>query len=268
MNRILRDTLFFLFSLLGVIVVLFFIIAGNQEKADLNDVTKKLEAFLQENYLDYLLKQETVVELKELEAINSLVFDAFKNVKKDMLVPKVLVIDSPVVNAFAVSPDIVIFTTGFFDFCQSPGEYVGVLAHELGHLEKKHTIKLLVANLSVEAISAMISSGNSSSVSYILNDLASLKFSRKMEEEADDYAFELMVDIGLDPIVFVKFFDRFIKEYGDLDKFSFLSSHPSGKDRRNKALVESLRIDSDEKKEFAVDAALWEELKKHVNKNG
>ncbi|NLA49797.1 MAG: M48 family metalloprotease, partial [Bacteroidales bacterium] len=56
------------------------------------------------------------------------------------LVYHIKVVDSPVVNAFAVPGGYIYFTRGILAQLNSEAELMGVLAHEMGHITARHTV--------------------------------------------------------------------------------------------------------------------------------
>jgi len=51
------------------------------------------------------------------------------------------VLDSPVVNAFAVPGGYVYFTRGIMAHFNNEAEFMGVLGHEIGHVTARHSAK-------------------------------------------------------------------------------------------------------------------------------
>ena len=49
------------------------------------------------------------------------------------------VLDTPVVNAFAVPGGYVYFTRGILGYLNNEAEFAGVLGHELGHINARHS---------------------------------------------------------------------------------------------------------------------------------
>ena len=49
------------------------------------------------------------------------------------------ILDSPVINAFAVPGGYVYFTRGILAYLNSEAEFMGVLGHEIGHVTARHS---------------------------------------------------------------------------------------------------------------------------------
>ena len=52
---------------------------------------------------------------------------------------RITILDSPVVNAFAVPGGYLYFTRGILAQMNSEAELIGVLGHEMGHITARHT---------------------------------------------------------------------------------------------------------------------------------
>ena len=51
------------------------------------------------------------------------------------------IVDSPVVNAFAVHGGFIYFTRGIMAHFNNEAEFAGVLGHEIGHVTARHSAK-------------------------------------------------------------------------------------------------------------------------------
>jgi Zn-dependent protease with chaperone function len=76
---------------------------------------------------------------------------------------------------------------------------MGVLAHELGHLEKHHLMRRLLHGAATGAAAAALFGDASGLLATLPALLLDLKYSRDAEYEADAYAAALMKAGGLDP---------------------------------------------------------------------
>src|SRR5687768_16211694 len=54
---------------------------------------------------------------------------------------KFFIVDSPVVNAFAVPGGYVYFTRGIMAHFNNEAEFAGVLGHEIGHIAARHSVE-------------------------------------------------------------------------------------------------------------------------------
>ncbi|WP_346862743.1 M48 family metalloprotease [uncultured Draconibacterium sp.] len=133
------------------------------------------------------------------------------------------VLDSPVVNAFAVPGGYIYLTRGILAQFNNEAELMGVLGHEMGHVTARHTAQQQTRQqLGQVALAAgMIASKE---VAQFANEamqamqLLFLSFSRANEREADRLGVEYSSKIGYDAHKMADFFDV-------LNKMQMASSH-------------------------------------------
>lgn len=147
------------------------------------------------------------------------------------------ILDSPVVNAFAVPGGYVYFTRGILAHFNSEAEFAGVLGHEIGHITARHSAKQYSNQLLFQAgliAGVMISPefAQFSDVTQQAIGLLFLKFSRDNESQSDWLGVEYSTEIGYDAHQMADFFqtiDRLQPQNGGLP--DFLSTHPNPDDR-------------------------------------
>lgn len=145
------------------------------------------------------------------------------------------------VNAFALPGDIIMINQGLLNYVQSDQELAGVIAHELGHLTRKHVMENLVHMVGVQVvISAM--AGGSDAMNRIGGagaQIYALSHSRDHEREADQSAVDYMTAAGLSTNGLGDFLERIEKRDSLLTKVreydisEYLLSHPTLKDRQD-----------------------------------
>jgi len=137
-------------------------------------------------------------------------------------------------NAFALPGDTVVLTDELVSFVQSDGEILGVVAHELAHLEKRHAVRTVLQSAGVFMLIS-VTVGDVISVTSAAGALPALllksSYSRGFEREADDTASTWMVDTGHGVRPMIAFLTR-VKEKGlDGGGPEFLSTHPAPENR-------------------------------------
>ena len=153
------------------------------------------------------------------------------------------VVDSPVVNAFALPGGWVYLTRGILAHMNSDAEMVGVLGHEIGHITARH---------SAQQISRSQLTGLGLGVGMIFvpemrpfGDLLQgglgllfLKFGRDDETEADRLGVRYAIGAGYDPRQMAAFFDVLdrMRDEGDGVLPTWLSTHPDPADRESRIL--------------------------------
>ena len=149
------------------------------------------------------------------------------------------VVNSDVVNAFAVPGGYVYVNRGLIERAGNMSELAGVLAHEISHVELRHSVKQMEqaqgANTAITLGTILL--GQPSSVGAAAINVAGsaifAKFSRTDETEADDNAIPLLMATGVNPEGLVTMFQRLLQleqsHPGALTQF--FSTHPTTQSR-------------------------------------
>jgi len=148
------------------------------------------------------------------------------------------VVDSPVVNAFAVPGGYIYLTRGILEHMNNEAEMASVIGHEIGHVTARHSVtqlsqqQLFGIGLGLGSILSPTFSQFSQLAETGLGILL-LKFSREDERQADELGIEYMSKIGYDPDQMSRFFQLFLTmdEKSAQAIPSWLSSHPTTPDR-------------------------------------
>lgn len=151
------------------------------------------------------------------------------------------VIDSDVVNAFALPGGFFYVHSGLILRADSEAELAGVMAHEIAHVAARHGTKNATkGELAQMATIPLILLGPGGWAGYGLYEglnfaipMSFLKFSRDAEFEADYLGLQYMYAAGYDPNSFVTFFEKVETEEkrqpGTVPKF--FSTHPPTPER-------------------------------------
>ncbi|MGI9232941.1 MAG: M48 family metallopeptidase [Woeseiaceae bacterium] len=142
-------------------------------------------------------------------------------------------------NAFAVPGGIVVMTDELVELAESDEEIIAVLAHEVGHLHGRHSLRILLQN----STSALLIAGLTGDISNITALAAAIptvlmqaKYSRDFEREADDFAFEYLEFRGVSTNALSELLQRLeLSESDESDDSGgipgWLSSHPPSRER-------------------------------------
>jgi predicted Zn-dependent protease len=140
------------------------------------------------------------------------------------------IVDSPVVNAFAVPGGFVYFTRGILAHFNNEAEFAGVLGHEIGHVTARHSArqqnKQLFGTLGTIATAILLPQATEMAQQGI--GLAILSYSRAHESESDEIGVEYSSKIGYDAHQMANFFST-IKRISDNAGQAiptFMSTHP------------------------------------------
>lgn len=149
------------------------------------------------------------------------------------------ILDSPVVNAFAVPGGYLYFTRGILAQFNSEAELMGVLGHEMGHVTARHTAQ----QQTNQQLGQLVLAGGmmASKEIYELADVAMagmqllfLSFSRDHERESDRLGVEYATKMGYDAHKMADFFavlDKMSMESTEGGVPTFMSTHPDPEDR-------------------------------------
>lgn len=152
------------------------------------------------------------------------------------------IVDSPVVNAFAVPGGYVYFTRGIMAHFNNEAEFAGVLGHEIGHITARHSAKqysnAMLAQIGL--VAGMVLSPEFAQFADLAQNgvgLLFLKFGRDAESQSDKLGVEYSTKINYDAKEMAGFFqtlDRLSAQSGGEEVPTFLSTHPHPADREAK----------------------------------
>ena len=151
------------------------------------------------------------------------------------------ILDSPVVNAFAVPGGYVYFTRGIMAHFNNEAEFAGVLGHEIGHITARHSAKQyskqMVGQVGLIA-GVVLSPGVRNNFQQIQQGmgLLFLKFGRDAESQSDQLGVAYSTEVGYDSEEMAGFFktlSRMREGTGAETIPTFMSTHPDPGDRFN-----------------------------------
>ena len=149
------------------------------------------------------------------------------------------IVDSPVVNAFAVPGGYVYFTRGIMAHFNNEAEFAGVLGHEIGHVTARHSARQQTTQLFGTAGLILGSvlldkTGQLTEAASQGLQLALLGYSRAHESESDGLGVEYSSKIGYDAKQMADFFGT-LKRIQDASGQAipeFQSTHPDPGNRQ------------------------------------
>ena len=148
--------------------------------------------------------------------------------------PRIDVVRSLIPNAFALPGGHSYYFSALLDVTETPDEFAGVMAHELGHVVHRHGMEGLIA-----------SSATGLLVGFVLGDMTNIsvagavgatlidsRFSRDAEREADRFAAMTAARLGFDPSALATLLERVAGDSEMSQALAFLSTHPLTAERR------------------------------------
>jgi predicted Zn-dependent protease len=166
------------------------------------------------------------------------------------------ILDSEILNAFAVPGGYVYFTRGIMAHFNNEAEFAGVLGHEIGHITSRHTAQqqtrqilgqggLIAGMILAPEIGAAL--GESAMQGL---ELLFLSYSREAERESDGLGVDYSTQIGYDAREMAGFFKTLERQSalatGGGRLPDFMSTHPDPGERLQ--TVNQLAIDLQKKK--------------------
>jgi Zn-dependent protease with chaperone function len=137
------------------------------------------------------------------------------------------------VNAFALPGGIVVVTAGMIETADNPGELAGVLAHEVQHIEQRHTLQQMIHTAGWAAVLAVVLGDVSSITAIVIHQLGNLRNSRKLESAADVGGMKALAQAGIPLEGMVSLFRKLDDEQRRRGGagIALLNSHPATVDR-------------------------------------
>ncbi len=155
------------------------------------------------------------------------------------------VINTPLVNAFALPGGYIIITTGLLKLTKNPKETAGVLAHEMSHCIQRHSLKKLLRTAGTAVVFGLLLNDNSALLRLLKlsSTLEGLSYNRQQERNADKKGVQILLKAGIHPKYFISFL-RKIKEKNKGIKGiipEFIRTHPLTEERI-KAILKNKNI--------------------------
>lgn len=157
---------------------------------------------------------------------------------------KCTVLDSPVVNAFALPGGYININRGLIAYANSEAELASVIAHEMGHVTARHIAERYstgtLTQLGGAVASAALGSQAASQLIGVGANLYLSSYSRSQETEADDLGIRYLSRAGYDPQAMAGFLGNLQREtalsaaeqgeeYKEMR--NFMATHPLTSDR-------------------------------------
>lgn len=138
-------------------------------------------------------------------------------------------------NAVALPSGLIVVTDDLIGLARSDEEILAVLAHEAGHVQERHGLRMVLQS----SFSALISTwlaGNIGTLATVAPTLLlESKYSRDLERAADAYAVTSLTANQLSPVLLADMLERMATHHGAdgsaSGPTSYLSTHPSTAER-------------------------------------
>jgi predicted Zn-dependent protease len=179
---------------------------------------------------------------------------------------KITVLDSPVVNAFALPNGYTYVTRGLLALANNEAEVAGVVGHEIAHVTARHSAQRHTAAVGTAVVAGILGGvanaqvpGSGDAIADLLNfggNAAVAGFSRSQEYEADSLGLQTSFRAGYQPKSAADFLESLGRQTEFQNKLAsrdlpvgsdWFSTHPNTKDRvaRARGLATSYALGRD-----------------------
>jgi beta-barrel assembly-enhancing protease len=136
-----------------------------------------------------------------------------------------------VANAFCTPGGYIYVYTGLIKMLDSDDQLAGVLGHEIGHADLRHSTRNLEKAYGIELLTAVVlGNGAQGQLSQIAKGLIGLRFSRDFEREADNQSVTYLCPTAYRADGAAAFFEKIVAE-GQAGGTDWFSTHPDPGDR-------------------------------------
>ncbi|MDX2132865.1 MAG: M48 family metallopeptidase [Planctomycetota bacterium] len=144
------------------------------------------------------------------------------------------VLDSDVINAFALPGGKVFMSRGLMQKMTNEAQLAAVLGHEIGHVTARHgnerVSRTAAAQMGLEVASSVLSGSESGPLITQLagqgTQLFLMRYDRRQESESDSLGAEYMVGVKYDPMGAVQVMEILAEAAGGQSPPEILSTHP------------------------------------------
>ncbi|MEM9399873.1 MAG: M48 family metallopeptidase [Verrucomicrobiota bacterium] len=232
-------------SIIGFIVLAIWAVWTSREslvEIAANQIPPSWEVKAGDLFFEQISKQTPIVDRKDLtEKLTKLAEPLAQTVistEKSPYLFKFHIADDAELNAFAMPGGHIVINAGLIAKASEEEEVLGVLAHEIAHVTRRHSLRQIIKGAGLYIIVQTLLGDLTGLLAVIADQgtfLLTRQFSRDYEREADEVAWHYLIEAEIDPRGLLTFFETLQKEYGENDElektFALLSTHPQTSER-------------------------------------
>jgi beta-barrel assembly-enhancing protease len=211
------------------------------------------------------ISEELILNDKATKTLDKLVEGICEknNIEKDSL--KVHLIKKDEVNAFALPDNHLVVYSGLIQDVKNQSALVGVLGHEIAHIENRHVMRKLSREIGFSVLISLTTGGKDPGLmKQIFKTLTSSAYDRDLEKEADLASVEYMLAANVNPTHLADFLYDMSTNEGELNsKLAWLNSHPESEERA-KYILEYIKGKKIKNTEF-VSKNEWDSFRESLN---
>jgi len=228
---------------------------------------------------DKIFSQESQSQFAQIKSVETQVQNLLKNLKTfDSTRYTIHISAKPEINAYATIGGHIFINQGLLKKINKPEQLIGVIAHEIVHVQNRHVVKSVFQSVGLFVIFQAFLGDVSGLVAVVVDQggpLLSLSYSRDLETEADSLAVKALIESEINPqglseaLSIIDVENKKIvseipggKVLSELEKQNFLRSHPQTLDR-----IESMQkmIEQQSEKNKYKDMRLeWKIIQKSI----
>ena len=130
---------------------------------------------------------------------------------------EIRLVKTEALNAFCIPGGFIFFTTGIIDALKTDSELAAVMAHEMIHADRKHSLRMAAesSKVTLGALAVMVLSGGAAAP-VILAQVAQIavtsSYTMELEAEADRLGLDALIESGYSPTGMITLFEHFMAE--------------------------------------------------------
>ena len=130
---------------------------------------------------------------------------------------EIRLVKTEALNAFCLTGGFIFFTTRIVDALKTDSELAAVMAHEMIHADRKHSLRMAAesSKTTLGALAVMILSGGSLApvvLAQVANVAITSAYTMELEAEADRLGLEALIKSGYPPTGMITLFEHFMAE--------------------------------------------------------
>ena len=237
-------------------------------------ISTQQEVEMGQQYSQQINGQLPIVNDPEINRYLNVLGDSLARVSDDRTLDwRFFIVDSKEVNAFAVPGGFVYVNRGLIERAKKMDMLAGVLAHEIGHVTERHSIKQMQkaqgANIGISLaciLTGVCNSGVANAAIQVGGSAVFAKFSRTDEAEADHVGVQYVTRAGIDPRGIPEMFQILLDERkarpGALD--AFFQTHPMEESRIAASRAQIAAINPAVLRTLTKDSPRYQEFRKRL----
>lgn len=172
-----------------------------------------------------------------------------------------------ILNAFCTPGGYIYVYTGLMKYLDSEDELAGVLGHEMGHADMRHSTRQMTTMYGIDALLGAIAGDKAilQTIAKGVSGVSGLKFSRDHETEADTKSVEYLCPTDYNADGGAKFFEKLMAAGNSGKNIPFLSTHPADADRIKNYETQKANLGCRGNKDYAAEYAQMKVLLNNIN---